>query len=215
MVLGWMALAWTAQTAELDPPVRAWLQHQPELSTWSARLTQTRRLQTLTQPLVNRGQVWFSAPNSFRWQIGEPPATIAIRDRDRLVVLYPRLERAERYPLDAANPLQDSLSLLDAGFPRNEQDLLNRFNVLEQNQQENQFELVLQPKNAGARRLLPKIRVRFSTEDFTLRSTELEFADGSTMRNDFSEVQLNPTLPETLFDATVPEGFTIVELSLQ
>src|SRR6266581_4757742 len=49
-----------------------WLSAQTNLQTWSADVTQTRSLKTLTQPLTARGRVWFAAPNRFRWELLEP-----------------------------------------------------------------------------------------------------------------------------------------------
>ena len=205
----------SVEAASLDPLVQKWLGKQTELQTWTADVTQTRHLQSLTQPLISQGKVWFSAPNQFRWQIGQPPATIALRDPTSLVILYPRLKRAERYRLDQTNPLQDTLALLDAGFPRNEQDLIGRFNVLEQNKKPASFELVLQPKAPAARRLLPQLRVIFSPENLSLLATELQFTDGSTMRNEFSAVQLNPELDSGLFETNIPTDYQTVEPALR
>ena len=55
-------------------------------------------------------------------------------------------------------------------------------------------ELTLQPKSATARKMMPQIKIAFSTKDASLRSTELQFADGSIMRSDFKNPQLNPQL---------------------
>ena len=55
----------------------------------------------------------------------------------------------------------------------------------------------------AARRMMPQIKIAFDTKDFSLRATELQFADGSTMRNDFINPALNPSIDEKKFN---PEG---------
>src|SRR4051812_40808007 len=75
-----------AQAADAFP-VSAWLAAQTNLQTWSADLTQTRRLKTLTQPLTSTGHVWFVAPNQFRWEIGSPAQTIAVRAGEEMLVI--------------------------------------------------------------------------------------------------------------------------------
>lgn len=91
----------------LTPAVRAddallsrWFAAQAEIKTWSAELVQTRTLKALKDPLQTPGRVWFTLPNRFRWELGTPAQTIALREADAMVIVYPRLKRAERYALD-------------------------------------------------------------------------------------------------------------------
>ncbi|HOP96926.1 MAG TPA: outer membrane lipoprotein carrier protein LolA [Verrucomicrobiota bacterium] len=193
--------------------VSTWLAAQTNVQSWSADLVQTRRLKTLAQPLVAQGRVWFAAPNRFRWEIGSPPDTIAIRDRNQLYLVYPRFNRAERYPLDGnqTGPWRDALALLEAGFPRSEADLNARFHILRQSVTNSLCEIVLQPRSAAARRMMPGITIAFDTNDFSLRSTELQMADGSTMRNDFTNAVLNPPIPESVFSLPTTGELRIVE----
>jgi outer membrane lipoprotein-sorting protein len=190
-----------------------WLSAQTNLHTWSADLTQTRQLKTLAQPLVSTGRVWFAEPNRFRWEIGTPAQTVAVRGSDEMLVIYPRLKRVERYPIDAEAKGQwkDTLALLEAGFPRSQTDLERQFKVLSIASSNDARSVVLQPKSSSARRMMPQITISFSTNDFMLRATELQFADGSTMRNDFHDAQTNPKIDESLFTPKIEPDFKIVE----
>jgi outer membrane lipoprotein-sorting protein len=190
-----------------------WLAAQTNLHAWSADLTQTRTLKTIAQPLTSTGRVWFAAPNRFRWELGNPPSTLAVRDADRMLVIYPRLRRAERYPLDdeARGPWKDMLSLLEAGFPRDRAALEKQFKVLSRAVSNGVCEVALQPRAAAARRFMPEVRVTFATNDFALRATQLRFADGSRMRNEFRDARRNPPLEESLFRPVLGEGYEIIE----
>src|SRR5436853_7123535 len=108
-----------------QPPLARWLEAQKNIQTWTADVTQTRALKTLSKPLISHGHVWFTAPNRFRWEIGSPAQTIAVRQPEQMLVIYPRLQRAEKYPLNgqAAGPWKDTLALLEAGFPRSQAEL--------------------------------------------------------------------------------------------
>jgi outer membrane lipoprotein-sorting protein len=202
----------SAQTPDTNALLSGWLNAQTNIQTWTADFTQIRSLKALTQPLTTTGHVWFAAPNRFHWQLGNPPQTIAVREPDELLVIYPKLKRAERYPLNSADAGQfkDTLALLDAGFPRNRADVESRFNLLSQRIVDGADELTLQPKSESARRFMPLIKIGFDTNSFALRSTELQFQDGSTMQNVFTNAQLNPQIDEKLFTPDI-EGYKIAE----
>lgn len=181
--------------------VGEWLTRQGDVRTWSADFVQTRSLKTLAQPLTTEGRVWFSAPDRFRWELGRPAQTIAVRQADAVVVHYPRLKRAERYPALAggAGPWSQMLSLLEAGFPRDRRHLDERFAVVSEAVTNGLVALDLRPRSAAVRRMLPLFRVVLSAEDAALRATELVFADGSSLRNDFTAVQVNPVIEDGMF----------------
>jgi outer membrane lipoprotein-sorting protein len=202
-----------AAGASLSPAVEKWLNAQTNLQTWSADCLQTRTFKSLTQPLTASGSVWFSAPNQFRWELGNPPQTIAVRVKSGLLVIYPRLKRAESYPLegDQAGPWRDALALLEAGFPRSQQQLNAQFNLLSEQVTTNMLQLTLEPKSAGARRMMPQIRIELDMQKSMLLSTELQFADGSTMRNDFKNQVMNPKIDPELFSPNIPIDYKVVE----
>lgn len=223
---GWVFGAWclfgswlldlgalNARCAETPNALHRFLSAQTNLHTWSADLTQIRRLKTLTHPLMSTGRVWFAAPNQFRWEIGSPAQTIAVRGDDEMLVIYPRLKRVEKYPLtgEQTGQWKDTLALLEAGFPRSEAEINARFKVLSVTPTNDVFNAVLQPKSSSARRMMPLITIAFATNDFQLRATELQFGDGSTMRNEFRDAKVNAKLEEALFAPKIDPDFKIVE----
>ncbi|HLH53851.1 MAG TPA: outer membrane lipoprotein carrier protein LolA [Verrucomicrobiae bacterium] len=203
----------TAWAADLNREVPSWLEAQTNVQSWSADFVQTRSLKSLTKPLKASGHVWFAAPNKFRWELGTPPQTIAVRGTDQMQVIYPRLKRIERFNLsgNAAGPWKDALALLEAGFPRSAEELRAQYNILDQQQEGSRVRLTLQPKSAAARRMMPQIKIEFDSKDYLLRATELEFADGSSMRNDFSNAVINPPVSQDMFSPPVPPDYTVVE----
>src|SRR5882724_9578545 len=190
-----------SSSAQNNPLVSSWLGAQTNIQSWSADFLQTRTFKSLTQPLTATGHVWFVEPNRFRWELGHPPQTIAVRATNEFLVIYPRLKRAERYPLSGAQTgeWRDALALLESGFPRSEAEISSRFKILSQTITNEVCELSLQPKSASARKMMPQIRIAFGTNDFSLRGTELQFADGSSMRNNFIHPTLNPPVGKELF----------------
>lgn len=209
LCLGWILAH--ASAAELDRTISGWLAHQTNVQNWAADFTQTRTLKALAQPLVSTGRVWFSAPQNFRWELGKDQ-TIAIRRDDTMLVVYPRLKRVERYHFDAAtrSEWKDTLALLQSGFPRSRQDLDRQFNILFVSSTNELVQLELEPKSAGARKMMPRINVLLSS-NLTLAGTELVFIDGSRMRNEFRNPQANADMAGR-FEFDVPPDFKVVEL---
>jgi outer membrane lipoprotein-sorting protein len=206
-LLGFAASAFSATS-----PVDAWLKTQTNIQSWSAAVKQIRSFKTLAQPLEEHGRVWFLAPNRFRWEIGTPAKTIAIREPEQMLVIYPKLKRAERFPLDGqAGPWKETLALLEAGFPRSQAELEARFKILSQSCSNHLCEVRLQPRAASARRMMPELRIAFAEENAMLQATELHFADGSYIRNEFSDTTLNPPLEPALFQPRLEADVQVVE----
>jgi outer membrane lipoprotein-sorting protein len=195
-----------------DEVIQSWLAKQTNVQTWAAEFTQTRTIKTLTQPLVSTGQVWFAAPQNFRWELGANQ-TIAVRNGNTMLVIYPRLKRVERFDFNEVKSGQwkDTLALLQTGFPRSKTDLHNQFTIAGLDRTNEVQVLSLEPKSAAARKNIPRIKIFIDTNDSALRGTELQFTDGSSMRNMFSNIKTNVTIEPQLFSTNTPPDYKVVE----
>ena len=193
--------------------VPAFLAIQTNVQTWSADFVQTRTLKSLTQPLTSTGRVVFLAPDSFRWEIGQPAQTIALRRTNEMLVIYPQLKRVERYPLatESRAPWQDMLTLLEAGFPGDAATIESRFRILSATTSNGICRLELSPRATATRKWVSQIQLAFATNTGSLVSTELKFADGSALRNDFTNGVVNTPLNGVLFHPEVPADFKITQ----
>jgi outer membrane lipoprotein-sorting protein len=215
-VLGWLGLGMVVvslQAGDTNRWLQSWFDAQGGVKTWSAGFVQTRSLKALTRPLTTTGQVWVGMPDCFRWELGQPAQTIALRQPQALWVIYPRLNRAEKYSLagQEPGPWRDVLALLEASFPRSRSELESRFRIKSVVETNATVTLGLQPKIAAARQFLPEVLISFRTNDFSLTATEMRFVDGSTMRNDFTNAVLNGSLPAGCFEEQLAPGTTVVE----
>ena len=201
------------RAADTNAVLDAWFAAQANVHTLSADFVKTRTLKTLVQPLVATGHLWFSPPNRFRWELGRPVQTIALRQADEMFVIYPRLKRAEHYPLGASAPREwrDAMSLLDAGFPRTRKEFDSQFQIQSLTETNGTWLVALQPRSAAARQVMPELRVSLTTSDFSLARTEMVFVDGSRMQNDFTNAVANAVLDEGLFQWKPPADFKVTE----
>lgn len=178
-----------------------WLSKQVAIKTWTADVLQTRKIKSLLRPLESPGLVWFVQPNQFRWQLGKPVRTVAVRTQNELIIAYPKLKQMERYPFDNIDDpaMQQALALLEVGFPADPIYFHARYKLLSVTTSNKLYQFELEPKDEQARRLLNRVRLDVSIRDLILLATELEFPDGSTMRNAFSNHKLNIKIDESLF----------------
>jgi outer membrane lipoprotein carrier protein len=201
-----------AHAAETDAQFNQWFEVQTNLQSWSADFVQTRSLKVLNQPLVSTGKVWVTR-DQFRWELGQPVQTIVLRQPDQLLIVYPRLQRAEKYPLNGvpAGPMKDALTLLDATLPRDRATMKKSFRLLSAAETNSVLQMTLQPRSESARQFIGEIVIGFHTNDFTIAATEMKFADGSSLRNDFTNVVVNQPIDPNLFNEKLPPDYTVVE----
>lgn len=190
-----------------------WLERHAAIESWSADVTQIRSLATLTRPLTSDGRLWFAQPNRFRWQLGDPPKTIAVRSGDELMVVYPRLKQAERFPLGAGveGSWRQALALLEVGLPNGAETFCSSYELTGVSRDGEIWAFDLQPSDSSARRLIEGVRIEVTGDELLLTATELRFPDGSTMRNEFSGHRLDPEIEAAIFDYQLDDSFEIVE----
>lgn len=193
--------------------LNGWFAAQANLRGWSADFTQTRTLRTLVQPLTTPGHLWFAPPDNFRWELGRPAQTIAVRHGPEMFLIYPRLARAEHYTFGTNSPAQwrDAMALLQAGFPQNRAGFDTQFKLLALAETNGTWVLKLQPKSAFAAKMMPGLQVELATNSFSLAATELVFTDGSRMRTDFTNAVVNPNVDRAIFEWTPPPDHKVTE----
>jgi outer membrane lipoprotein-sorting protein len=202
-----------ARAEDTNGLLNAWLESQKDLKTWTADLTQTRHLKALAEPLKAEGRVWFSAPSTFRWELGQPARTVAVRNGPDMWLVSPQLKRAEHYPLDgsATGPWRDAMALLESGFPRDAATFRSQYDLRAFTRTNDLCQLALTPRQPAAREMIPSVTVVFSIETKNLVATELTLADGSVLRNDFRSVKVNPEIDPQVFASPDTNQFKITE----
>ena len=195
-----------------DAQFNKWFEVQTNLQSWSGDFIQTRTLKVLNQPLVSTGRVWVTH-DAFRWELGQPVQTVVLRQPDQLLIIYPRLKQAEKYPLGAvpSGPIKDALALLDATLPRDRATMEKNFQLVTAMETNSILQMTLQPRSESARKFIGEIVIGFHTNDFTIAATEMRFADGSSLRNDFTNVVLNQPIESKKFQMELSPDYSVVE----
>ena len=105
----------------------------------------------------------------------------------------------------------ESLALLQGSLPRDRASMEKSFRLLSATETNAVLQMTLQPRSESARKFISEITVGFHTNNYTIAATEMKFADGSRLRNDFTNVVLNAPLSPKLFTAEIPTNYTVVQ----
>ena len=108
-------------------------------------------------------------------------------------------------------PIKDALTLLDATLPRDRATMEKNFHLLSASETNSILQMALQPRSDSARQFISENVIGFHTNNFMIAATEMKFADGSTLRNDFTNVVVNRPIDPKLFAEQLPSDYTVVE----
>lgn len=211
IVLGWLAFGMQNADADtLDANERkvleTWIRHQAGLRTLSARFVQTRSFRSLRFPVRKKGRVWFGTDQRFRWQIGDPVVFLAIGVRKRLVLSEPQKKRARIQ--SAFETGGGGFGAISIPFTTSVEDFLSRFHLRKLSIKGTMAELVVTPRDREVAVRLRKTRIVFELETGYVKTFEMEFADGSSIKTELFEIEVNTSFPDELFVADL-DGYRV------
>ncbi len=175
---------------------------QKDVRSVSADFIQTRALRTLRSPLSSKGRLWFKAPDWFRWELGTPPKTIIIGTPKGLTIIQPEKKLARRKPLAPPGTPSEAEALGMIRFPGGGsfEEFERQVKVLALEKSGANCRLTMLPRDAQAARRLSAINLTFDTETGHWISFEMVTREGSSIRNEFRNVEINPKIERALFD---------------
>ena len=200
-----------ADTLDLAP-LKKWIARQGEVRTVQADFTQTRSFRALKDPLTSPGHIYFRAPKSFRWEVGDPAKTVVLRQGDVAYLIQPTKKRAQRF--DAAELGRpggaNSLPMINFPLAKDFEDFDRQFAVRSINVEGTDCRVELLPRDVQSQRFLDSLKLDFDTATGYLIAFEVRTHDGSMMRNDFSNVRFNGKLDPHLFEYDLT-GYDVVD----
>jgi len=183
--------------------IEEWIEAQAALKTLEADFVQERTLVGLRRPVINEGRLWFDRRDGrMRWQVGEPPETVAIyRDDAALIIRYKR-GTVERRKLDAEEQAQSDLerTFLQTGVPGSIEQFEELFTINRVAREDGFHRVALAVKDARMAASLERLHFLIDPETQVLAGYDLFFRDGSELSTRFSAVRRNVELDDALFD---------------
>lgn len=191
-----------ADQAVLD----AWLKRQSTIQSLEVSFTQERKLPSLKQPVTTPGKLCFAKPGMVRWELGDPPATVAISDGSQFTLIDTAAKSARRISVDSPQAARFSM-LTGKGFQTAE-DFYQMFEVIETRVDSGIHQFTLKPKDRRTRGQVPWVFLNIDPANNELRAMEMELQDKSRIRTLFTKPKFNGKLPLSTFQADLA-GFTV------
>jgi outer membrane lipoprotein carrier protein len=182
-------------------PIKRWIARQDEFHSVEADFTQTRALRALRSPVAIHGRLWFVAPDSLRWELGDPPKTIVLKKSGVYYMIQPAKKKAERTAAGAGKKGgEQAFAMMNFPLAKDFADFNRQFEVLSVTTADDRCHFEIAPRDIQERKFLQSIRIDFDIANGHLLVFEVVARDGSSMRNEFSNVKMNVKIDRHIFD---------------
>lgn len=162
----------------------------------SAQFTQKKYMKILTKPLISKGSIFFLSPNSLRWEYISPVQSILLMHRGR-IKRYIKVEGV--YTEDVSAKLQgmriimeEIVMWLTGSFDQNP-------NFSASLSTRPASKIVLRPKKKSFADIIQRIELKLSPKPGVIRSVKLIENKNSFTLLEFTNVELNKRIKESVF----------------
>lgn len=172
-----------------------------ELDTLRAEFEQTVLDSEFTVDESSSGSFAIKRPGRFRWDYREPEERLLVADGERMWIYEPEFEQATVQPMDQTLATSPAMLLTGEG------DLEDSFRIEDEGQQGELHWVRLTPRVQDSE----FEQVRIGIGERTVELMELRDNMGGTTRIEFRDIELNPDLPDSLFEFEPPSGTDVIE----
>ena len=195
-ILGFLALMASLAGAE-NTTLDRWLARQETIRAMEVSFTQTRTLPALKKPVVTPGRLVFQKPGKLRWELGDPPATIAVSDGETVTLVDRKDGSARQIPADS--PKATRFSLLAGRALRTADGFKETFEVAAHRVDKGIEQFTLRPLDRSLRNQVPWVFLSIDPKSERLVALELELKDKSRIRSVFGKPEINRNPDPALF----------------
>lgn len=199
----------TPAEARVEVILAKFREAQANTSTLQARFRQVKVDDLLAEPLVQSGAFYYRKPTDFRWEYEKPENVIVLATADRV----------RRYS-------PESKTLRDTALSKNRKRMYNYFGISSNiDALRKHFHIAVNAADTEhpeadkleltgkARRVQKRIRVLEMWIDRRISlpsAMRVVMADGSSTTWEFTDMKVNPSFANSLYDLTLPPGTKVV-----
>jgi outer membrane lipoprotein-sorting protein len=177
--------------------VERWLSNNGGVASIKIEFNQSRSLKSLAALSGQKGTIWINYNSgSFRWQTGEPAATIVVGGGSEILIVRPGQKKYERRKAGSSN--SPGIAALAEGLPQSMSEFQAKYKLLGVRQDGETHFIDTEPRGAASKEV-SKFTFVIHSSNFRLVGIELEMQDGSSMHTVFTKVELDVATPGSLF----------------
>jgi len=185
------------QSADLSV-VEKWMATNTQVSSVKIDFTQKRTMRSLKVPISQSGTLWMDyGKDRFRWETGEPAQTIVTKQGGNLLIVRTPGKKFEHRPFGSGGDNQ-GMSVMAGGFPRSMSEFTRKYRVLSTEKRDNTFRIATQPLGSAGKGV-SQFTFVVQASEYRLVGMEIELKDGSSINTVFNRVELNVSVPGSLF----------------
>lgn len=206
------------RTAVARALVHQWIEKGSAVRSLEIDFVQERKLKALRMPLTRTGKIWFQRPESFRWQISEPPALIAVRKAGGDLRVADTREKtlrtwsAAELAAEAGNGKGHGFAMAGTGFPASIEAFEQMFeiNSAEETPTPGVWDVRLDLRDKKAGIFVKEIVFTIQPGDGSLNKFDILMRDGSILTTRIVTARKNPSIPPAVF-LLDEAGYTVQE----
>jgi outer membrane lipoprotein-sorting protein len=188
LLLALTSLTVQAQSPKPLPPLlMQWAEAQKNMPDMVVAFRQTRTTPALKEPLTTPGKFWRFKDGAFRWELGQPAATVLVRDQTEFRVREGT--DGSWQPLDEKDARYRMWSRFLSGQEASPEELQQHFLVDAVEQTSDVTAITLRPKAPFIRRHLRQLDLQISPQTFRLLQLRVLQGDGASLTMTFSDPQ--------------------------
>jgi len=181
-------------------PLKSWLALQKSLRSVEADFVQSRSLRTLRKPLTSPGKLWFTSNGDLHWEVGTPPKTVFLRNKDGSFLILPPKKRFQTLNTGGDSPTAaPEFQMPEFPLASDIGEFTKRFEVLKVQSEATHCDMEVLPREALAKKYVQVLRLRFDPKNGPLHSFEIVGKDGSSLKTEFSNIRLNQKIDPSVF----------------
>lgn len=185
------------QSADLSV-VEKWMATNSGVGSVKIAFTQKRTMRSLKVPIRQSGTLWMDyGRNRFRWETGNPAQTIVTKQSGKLLIVRTPGKKFERRPFSSGGDNQ-GMAVMAGGFPRSMSEFTRKYRVLSTEKRSNTFRITTQPLGSAGKGV-SQFTFVVQASGYRLVGMEIKLKDGSSIDTVFNRVQLNVSVPSSLF----------------
>ena len=202
-----VALGNGISSAQNLEPLKNWITLNSKVHSLYVEFEQERKLRTLRKPISSRGKMWMTdSGKKMRIQTGEPPHSIVVLDgTGSTTVIDTKKKTAEIIRPDKkfGGRASRMSGMFQHLFPKSLDDLQKNFKVLSVEQQQGNWETVLEPLNPDLTGFLNQFVLILNEDGSDLKGFSLRLRDQSEITSRMTRSMKNPKVEDVVFSPSL------------